>query len=248
MKVRFKILIIILLAIMMSVYSGCTAKPVVTNEPGATATTPDAWPGLDPLVKPGKPRVIRPLDSAEISQYKGQNLTASNSLPENSIKGIQKVDMTKYRLVVDGRVKQAKSYAYKEITDRPAVTKLVTLKCVEGWTATILWEGALLKDIIADSQPEADAVTVIFHAYDGYTTSLPLETVISKNLILAFKSNSVTLPPELGFPFMVVAEEKYGYKWARWVTRIELSKDPNYKGYWEQRGFDNVGNESKPLY
>lgn len=242
MKVLYKILVIIFLVMTVLVYSGCTRqKPLASHEP-------DTFLGSDPFipgVKSGKPKPTRVLDSREISQYKGMKLTPSNSLPQNAIKGTQKVDIAKYRLTVDGRVKIAKGYTYKQITDRSAVTKLVTLKCIEGWTATILWEGVLLKDVISDSQPESDAVTVIFHAQDGYTTSLPLATVQSKNLILAYKTNEVTLPPELGFPFIVVAEDKYGYKWARWVTRIELSNDPNYKGYWEQRGFDNVGNEEK---
>jgi len=35
-----------------------------------------------------------------------------------------------------------------------------------------------------------------------------------------------------------VAESKLGYKWVKWVTRIELSDKP-YKGFWEQRGYDN---------
>ena len=39
--------------------------------------------------------------------------------------------------------------------------------------------------------------------------------------------------------FVVVVEDKLGYKWARWVNRITLSGDANYKGYWEQRGYDN---------
>jgi DMSO/TMAO reductase YedYZ molybdopterin-dependent catalytic subunit len=37
----------------------------------------------------------------------------------------------------------------------------------------------------------------------------------------------------------VVAEDKFGYKWARWVTRIELTDDEDYEGYWESRGFSN---------
>jgi len=38
---------------------------------------------------------------------------------------------------------------------------------------------------------------------------------------------------------LVVAEDKLGYKWARWVNEIELSDDENYKGYWEKRGYSN---------
>jgi DMSO/TMAO reductase YedYZ molybdopterin-dependent catalytic subunit len=43
----------------------------------------------------------------------------------------------------------------------------------------------------------------------------------------------------MGYPFIVVAEDKLGYKWARWVNRITLSSDAGYEGYWEQRNYSN---------
>jgi len=115
----------------------------------------------------------------------------------------------------------------------------ITLYCVEGWDATILWKGVLLEDLINISGMSPEANTVIFHAVDGYTTSLPLETIIDNELILAYSANGLELPPEMGYPFIVVAEDKLGYKWARWVSEIELSDDENYRGFWEQRGYSN---------
>jgi len=58
---------------------------------------------------------------------------------------------------------------------------------------------------------------------------------------MAFRMNGKTLPPERGFLFALVAEDKWGYKWIRWITTIELSDDPNYRGYWEIRGFSGSG-------
>ena len=37
----------------------------------------------------------------------------------------------------------------------------------------------------------------------------------------------------------MVAEDRYGYKWVKWVTEIEVSDDENFRGYWESRGYDN---------
>jgi len=67
---------------------------------------------------------------------------------------------------------------------------------------------------------------------DGYTTSLPLQTVKDRDLILAYSANGLDLPQELGYPFIVVAEDKLGYKWARWVKIIELSDNKGYRGFW----------------
>jgi len=42
-----------------------------------------------------------------------------------------------------------------------------------------------------------------------------------------------------GYPFQLAAEDKLGYKWCKWVVRIELSTDPNYQGFWESQGYGN---------
>jgi DMSO/TMAO reductase YedYZ molybdopterin-dependent catalytic subunit len=42
-----------------------------------------------------------------------------------------------------------------------------------------------------------------------------------------------------------VAEDKWGYKWIKWIVKIELTDDPTYRGYWEQRGYSNTGDLDK---
>ncbi|MBP1743091.1 MAG: oxidoreductase [Firmicutes bacterium] len=175
----------------------------------------------------------------EIREYNGVRLDPSIGPRDNSISGVQQVNIAAYTLKVSGLVNNPLSLTYDDILALPAFEKLVTLNCVEGWDATVLWKGVLLKDIIDMASAESAANTVIFHSADGYTTSLPLQDIIDKNIILAYSSNGITLPAEMGYPFIVVAENKLGYKWARWVNEIELSDNPDYKGYWETRGFDN---------
>jgi len=179
------------------------------------------------------------LAAAQITEYNGAKLGSIEDFRENSIKGPQTVDIGTYKLKVDGLVGKPASYTYDEVLANPKYTKLVTLYCVEGWDVTILWEGVLLKDIFDKADIKSEANTVIFHSVDGYTTSLPLNTILDKEMILAYKMNEVVLPPERGYPFQLVAEDKLGYKWAKWIDRIELSDDSDYKGYWEKRGYDN---------
>lgn len=178
----------------------------------------------------------------EIREYEGTKLDPSVGPRDNSIKGIQDVDMAAYELKISGLVDQSKTLQYEEITALPSYEKLITLHCVEGWDATVLWKGAKLKDIIDLAGADKKANSVIFHCVDGYTTSLALSDIIEKNMILAYSSNNMILPNSLGFPFIVVAEDKLGYKWARWVNEIELSSDSEYRGYWEKRGYDNEAN------
>jgi len=180
------------------------------------------------------------LGYAEIREYEGQDLSSISYFRENSIKGPQNVDNETYTLTVTGLVNNEPEYTYNDvISDYQLYKKVVTLNCVEGWRVTILWEGILLKDMLADAEVTPEANTVIFYAYDGYSTSLPLDYIVDNNILMAYKMNNVTLPPERGYPFQLVAESKWGYKWIKWITTIELSDNPDYKGFWESRGYSN---------
>ena len=182
------------------------------------------------------------LSAAEVRQYQGEDLSSINDFRENSIKGPQYVDREAYRLEVTGLVGNPGSYTYDQVVDNHMhYKKVVTLDCVEGWSVKVLWEGVLVSDLIDEAQPSPDARVVIFHAADGYTSSLPIEYFRDRNIIMAYKMNDVTILPERGFPFMLVAESKWGYKWVKWITGIEFSSDTSYRGYWEDRGYSNGG-------
>ncbi|WKY43545.1 molybdopterin-dependent oxidoreductase [Eubacteriaceae bacterium ES2] len=178
----------------------------------------------------------------EIQDYQGTNLDPSIGPRDNSIKGIQDVDIESYRLSITGLVVTPQELTYDQVLELDAYERLITLHCVEGWEATILWKGVLLEDVMDLAGIQASANTVIFHSVDGYTTSLPLEQILSRQLIMAYGSNGLELPAEMGYPFIIVAEDKLGYKWARWVSGIELSDDPEYRGYWESNGYSNDAN------
>ena len=180
------------------------------------------------------------LPTVEIKDYKGEKLGSINDFRENSISGPQQINIDTYRLVITGLVDNEAAYTYNQvINDHTHYQKVVTINCVEGWSVKILWEGILLKDLLADAGYNTSASVVIFYAQDGYSTSLPLSYIINNNILIAYKMNGVVIPPERGFPFQLVAESQYGYKWIKWITQIEVSNDTNYRGYWESRGFSN---------
>jgi len=178
---------------------------------------------------------------SEVRDYQGIRLDPSIGPRDNSIKGIQNIDIDSYSLEVLGLADEPRTYTYEEVLSLPEYERLVTLHCVEGWESTVLWKGVLIEDIIGPSSIQSEANTIIFHCADDYNTSMPIAEVIENKMILAYSSNGIELPPDLGYPFIVVAEDKIGYKWARWVTKIELSNNPDFKGYWESLGYDNDG-------
>ena len=188
------------------------------------------------------------LPAVEVRSYQGKDLSSVKDFSENSIKGPQKVDLSSYRLQIGGLVKKPLTLTYDQVLDREKYSKVVTLHCVEGWDATILWEGVKVSDLLAQARHDTAAAVVIFTAHDGYTTSLPLEYLAGRDILLAFRMNGAVMIPERGFPFALVAEDKWGYKWIKWVTKMEVSNDASFKGYWEQRGYNQDGSLSGPIF
>lgn len=226
---RRRILFVLLAAILLT---GCAAK----TEPQGESPQADAVSAA----------TMERFREGELTEYNGETLDPAVGPRDNSIKGVQSVDITTYTLTLDGLVNAPLAYSYEDITSMPSDERLLRLYCVEGWNANILWQGVELSTLLTAADPKAEANTVIFHAVDGYTTSLPLQEILDKNLILAYNANGIALPPEMGFPLILVAEDKWGYKWARWINRIELSSDEDYQGYWESNGYSNDADLGKP--
>jgi len=188
------------------------------------------------------------LSGVEIDEYEGQKLSSIGDFRENSINGPQYIDPQSYRLTVTGLVFRNITYTYDDvIVQHQLFEKVVTLHCVEGWDVTILWEGVLVRDLLGEAGIDPKAKVVIFYAHDGYSTSFPLDFIVNDQIIMAHKMNGVVLPPQRGFPFQLVAESKWGYKWIKWITKIEVSDDINYRGYWESRGYSNDASQDEPF-
>jgi DMSO/TMAO reductase YedYZ molybdopterin-dependent catalytic subunit len=184
-------------------------------------------------------------NQTENLSYQGKVLTPIAEQRNNAIQGTQYLDRESYRLQVNGLVENPLNLTYKEITGLPQTSKVVDLNCVEGWSFTAKWTGVKIADLLEEAGAMENATVVIFYSADGYSTSLERNYLLEKNIILAYRLNDVTLPPERGFPLQLVAEGKYGYKWAKWIVRIELTDAP-YRGYWEERGYNNKADIGGP--
>ncbi len=157
----------------------------------------------------------------------------------------QVVDSEKYVLTIDGLVEEPMTMSFKDILEYPYVERENVMYCVEGWSWSADWRGLAVRDLLGDVGPKPEAKRVIFHAVDGYTSSFPIEELqASDAYLVAYMANDEYLPQEEGFPLRLVAEGKWGYKWVRWVTRIEISENEDHRGYWESRGYSDEANVS----
>jgi DMSO/TMAO reductase YedYZ molybdopterin-dependent catalytic subunit len=185
----------------------------------------------------------------EATEFQGTKLTPIKDQNLNALAGTQKINQTDYTLTIDGLVDHPLTLSYADLEALPQVSELATLQCVEGWQYTAEWTGPTLSSIFAKAGVQPGAVIAIFHTADdtnGYS-SVDLNYIDSNNIIVAMKDNGITLPAANGFPLRLVASGKWGYKWAKWITRIELSSDTNFRGYWESNGYNNNGDVTGPI-
>lgn len=172
------------------------------------------------------------------NQTSQSEITPNDEFFVVSIGSSPNIDTENWVLSVDGLVENPLNLSYENITTFPVTSEIVTLKCVDGPTGTANWTGVKLKAILDMAFIEENATEVIFYGADRYSSSLTLEDASSSDVILAYEMNGEPLPVDQGYPLRVVAPGKYGYKWVKWITRIEVI-DYDYKGYWESRGWDD---------
>jgi len=152
-------------------------------------------------------------------------------------------DVTKedWKLSVDGLVENPVSLTYAQLTALPQTESVSDIHCVTKWSRyDNHWVGVSSRDLLALGRPKAEAAHVIFHAYDGYTTNVALEVFAADDVMIAHSWEGYPITRQHGGPVRIVIPRYYFWKSAKWVKRIEFSRDDK-PGYWEVRGYHNVG-------
>lgn len=150
-----------------------------------------------------------------------------------------KLEKSEWRLTVDGLVENPRAWSWDEFLALPQTDVRADVHCVTTWSLyDSVWRGVAVRDFLAAVEPTPDARFVIFRAYDGYTTNVPLARFADANALLAHGWNGEPIPPQHGGPLRVVIPSLYFWKSAKWVRRITFAAD-DAPGYWEVRGYHN---------
>jgi DMSO/TMAO reductase YedYZ molybdopterin-dependent catalytic subunit len=176
------------------------------------------------------------LPEVEAKEFMNTTLEPISSQGNNAIIGTQIIDRGSYRLVVSGLVNKTLTLTYDDLLNLPAYSENAYMPCVEGWGFWAKWTGFRVTDLLDEAGVSKDGVYVVFYCADGYSTGLPIKYLRDNHILLAYGLNDVTLPPDRGFPLQLVAESKYGYKWAKWIVKIDVVNQ-EVQGYWESRGY-----------
>ena len=149
------------------------------------------------------------------------------------------VPLSKWEVIVDGAVEEPARLSWKDFLALPQVKDTSDFHCVTTWSKMdVEWEGVQLSTVIALARPKPEATHLMTHAYDGYTTNLPLEEALKDDVLLVHTAEGRPLPVEHGGPVRIITPQLYAWKGAKWIHRIELLTRDRL-GYWELRGYSN---------
>ena len=153
------------------------------------------------------------------------------------------LDLDAWRLEVEGLVASPKSWTWQEFAALDWRQRTVDIHCVTGWSRFgSTFRGVPLADLLAASEPAAEARFVRFEAYSdrAHDTTLPLDLALEDTWLM-HAVDGEPLTPEHGYPLRTLTPSRYFYKSLKWLRRIELLGEDRL-GYWERESsYHNVG-------
>jgi DMSO/TMAO reductase YedYZ molybdopterin-dependent catalytic subunit len=165
---------------------------------------------------------------------KQNELTPLDEVGTLSFWGVPAVDVGTFTLTIDGEVDHPLVLPYNEVLALPAAEREVRMDCVGGFRNNTVMKGVLLAHLLEVAEVRGSARQAVFHCVDGYYESISLADLRQRQAFLGYSVNGEQVA-KLGYPLRLAIPGKYGYKWAKWVHRVELVSAEG-KGYWESRG------------
>ena len=145
---------------------------------------------------------------------------------------------TPWSIVIDGLVERPARYALEDIVEKMTVEeRIYRLRCVEGWSMVVPWNGFELADLLNLAGIKNGAKYVAFEtalrpdempgvSYPvldwPYVEGLRLDEAMHPLTIMANGIYGKAIPNQNGAPLRLVVPWKYGFKSIKSVVRITL--------------------------
>jgi Oxidoreductase molybdopterin binding domain len=139
-----------------------------------------------------------------------------------------------------------------DVRKLPHVEMVTEFKCIEGWSETVYWGGARLRDFLTAfpaqkaSGVQFDSMELATHfpRYVGFVTpdgqyyvGIEREVALHPQTLLAYELNGQPLTPDHGAPLRLVTPLKYGIKQLKQIGRMTYT-DTQPRDYWHEQGYD----------
>ena len=158
-----------------------------------------------------------------------RRFTGSRWLPDGGIpspttfygEGTPSVDASAWRLRVTGRVATPLVLDLPTLTDLGIADRDAVLDCTSGWAMRTAWRGTPLRAVLGAAGADPRAAYVRIRSITGWSVSLERHEL--DGAMLATHVAGAPLPAANGAPCRLVAPDRRGLDWIKWVTEIEVA-------------------------
>jgi len=146
-----------------------------------------------------------------------------------------------WTITVEGLVKKPMTFDIDALLKlAPMEQRVYRLRCVEGWSMVIPWDGYPLSSLLSKVEPLGSAKYVEFVSLSDrkqmpgvnspildwpYREGLRLDEAMNPLTLLTFGLYGEVLPKQNGAPVRVIVPWKYGFKSAKSIVKIRLTEE-----------------------
>ncbi len=156
-----------------------------------------------------------------------------------AVEGIQDLGGD-WRLRVEGEVSKPLDLGLSEILEIIDFEESRDFHCVTGWSVGgVEWAGVRLSTLLEEAGAPREGWLAAVSS-GGYVSVVPMEEAWRPDAILALLMDGRPLPKEHGYPARLMLPRLYGWKHAKWVTRLVVLREYQ-DGYWEALSYHERG-------
>ena len=169
----------------------------------------------------------------EITNYNNYYEFSTDKEEVASLVGNYKVP-SPFKIEVTGLVNKPMTFDLDDLKKKfGEEERIYRLRCVEGWSMVIPWNGFVLASLLKEVEPTSAAKFVRFYSYHDsqmpgnsldwpYVEGMRIDEAMNELALMATGLYGNPLPAQNGAPVRLALPWKYGFKSIKAVTKIEL--------------------------
>jgi hypothetical protein len=129
-------------------------------------------------------------------------------------------EIATWRISVSGRVRQPVDLDLAALAGLGQIQLAAVLDCTSGWAIETAWSGTPLGAVLDAAGVDDSARGVTIRSATGWTSTLPVAE--ASECLLATHVAGAPLPVANGAPVRLVAPNRRGLDWVKWVREINV--------------------------
>jgi DMSO/TMAO reductase YedYZ molybdopterin-dependent catalytic subunit len=148
-------------------------------------------------------------------------------------------DLKTWDFAVFGEVEDPITLSWDELMALPQKEVTTDIHCVTRWSKLdTTWRGVPVSELLDRAGVKPSGTHVMAYSDGGYTTNIPLQSLLDDDVLLAHTYGGEPLEPDHGAPLRLLVPKRYFWKSAKFLRKLEVMSEDRM-GFWELNGYHN---------